>query len=253
MPPAERGHQRAAADERPGARAHAAGDAAQGSRSPSHAPSASATQTAPAAAAAPSTEMTTPRPENNPPRPPTLQMQHKPRAKVRLGRCVRLRTANRSRSGAQQPPESPEALMKSAVSQAYRQQTRQTRRRERRAPEGPSALLHFVLDLRALREALVPLALDCAVVDEHILAPVVRRDEAIALVVAEPLDRPGCHLYTSLDCITNVQRKAQAKTGTRSHSTVVADDTSSTRTKASAPNVVLETELREEISRTQAL
>jgi hypothetical protein len=68
------------------------------------------------------------------------------------------------------------------------------------------------------------------VVDEHVLAPVIRRDEPVALVVAEPLHGSGCHLYTSLDCITNVQRKAQAETGTRSHSPAVADDTSSRRT-----------------------
>src|SRR6266540_3856870 len=102
-------------------------------------------------------------------------------------------------------------------------------------------LLHLVLDLRALGEALVALALDRAVVDEHVLARVIRRDEAVALVVAEPLHGSGCHLDTSLDCFTNVQRKAQAKTresstssrgsaGTRSHSPVVADDTSSRRT-----------------------
>src|SRR6266536_5290342 len=90
--------------------------------------------------------------------------------------------------------------------------------------------LHFVLDLRALREALVARALDRAVVDEHVLAPVIGRDEAVALVVAKPLHGSGCHLDTSLDRVTNVQRKAQAKTGTRSHSPVVADDTSSRRT-----------------------
>src|SRR5262249_47635393 len=62
------------------------------------------------------------------------------------------------------------------------------------------------------------LAADRAVVDEDVLAPLVLRDEAVALVVSEPLHGSGCHVYTSLDCVTNVQRKAEAKTGTRSNS-----------------------------------
>src|SRR5262249_57759085 len=79
-------------------------------------------------------------------------------------------------------------------------------------------ILSFVLHLRPLGEALVSLAADRAVVDEDVLAPLVLRDEAVALVVAEPLHGSGCHVYTSLDCVTNVQRKAEAKTGTRSNS-----------------------------------
>src|SRR5438874_2811144 len=79
-------------------------------------------------------------------------------------------------------------------------------------------ILNFVLHLRPFGEALVPLAADRAVVDEDVLAPVVLRDEAVALVVAEPLHGSGCHVYTSLDCVTNVQRKAQAETGTRFNS-----------------------------------
>src|SRR6266487_5906203 len=78
--------------------------------------------------------------------------------------------------------------------------------------------LNFVLHFRPLGEALVPLAADRAVVDEDVLASIVLRDEAVALVVAEPLHGSGCHIYTSLDCVTNVQRKAQAETGTRSNS-----------------------------------
>src|SRR5207244_2483999 len=79
-------------------------------------------------------------------------------------------------------------------------------------------ILNFVLHLRPFGEALVPLAADRAVVDEDVLATIVLRDEAVALVVAEPLHGSGCHIYTSLDCVTNVQRKAQAETGTRSNS-----------------------------------
>jgi hypothetical protein len=47
--------------------------------------------------------------------------------------------------------------------------------------------------------------------DEDVLAAIVLDDEAVALVVAEPLHGSGCHIYTSLDCVTNVQRKAKAK------------------------------------------
>src|SRR2546425_109385 len=79
-------------------------------------------------------------------------------------------------------------------------------------------LLNFVLHFRPFGEALVPLATDRAVVDEDVLATVVLRDEAVALVVAEPLHGSGCHIYPPLDCVTNVQRKAQAETGTRSNS-----------------------------------
>ncbi len=83
-------------------------------------------------------------------------------------------------------------------------------------PLGPSSTSYstFTPSSRLLK----PSPADRAEVDEHVLASIVLRDEAVALVVAEPLDGSGCHLCTSLDCVTNVQRKAQAKTGTRSHS-----------------------------------
>src|SRR5438105_507783 len=86
-------------------------------------------------------------------------------------------------------------------------------------------ILNFVLHLRPLGEALVPLAADRAVMDEDVLAPIILRDEAVTLVVAEPLHGSSCHIYTSLDCVTNVQRKAQAKTGTRSNSCGHANST----------------------------
>src|SRR5205823_11903372 len=73
------------------------------------------------------------------------------------------------------------------------------------------AILNFVLHFRPFGEVLVPLAADRAVVDEDVLATVVLRDEAVALVVAEPLHGSGCHIYTSPDCVTNVQRKAQSQ------------------------------------------
>src|SRR5205809_7703307 len=49
------------------------------------------------------------------------------------------------------------------------------------------ALLAVVAHLRALGERLEAAALDRAVVDEQILAVVIRRDESEALLVAEPL------------------------------------------------------------------
>src|SRR3954453_8627807 len=56
---------------------------------------------------------------------------------------------------------------------------------------------HFgvVADLRALSERLEAVAGDAAVVHEEVLALVVGRDEAEALVVAEPLDGSGCHMF----------------------------------------------------------
>src|SRR5437667_12819267 len=72
-------------------------------------------------------------------------------------------------------------------------------------------LLNFVLHFRPFGEALVPLAADRAVMDEDVLASIVLRDEAVALVVAEPLHGSGCHIYTSLDRLTNVQPKAQSQ------------------------------------------
>jgi hypothetical protein len=49
----------------------------------------------------------------------------------------------------------------------------------------PSALLGLVLDLRTLAERLVAVAGDRAVVDEQILAALVRGDEPVALVADE--------------------------------------------------------------------
>src|SRR5262249_28726695 len=63
------------------------------------------------------------------------------------------------------------------------------------------ALLTFArleLDLRVLAERLEPLTDDVGVVDEEVLATLVRRDEAVALRVVEPLHGSGCHIdYTS--------------------------------------------------------
>src|SRR6478609_6099941 len=49
------------------------------------------------------------------------------------------------------------------------------------------ALTALVLDLRAFDERLEPVAGDRGVMDKEILRPLVRRDEAVALRVVEPL------------------------------------------------------------------
>src|SRR5436190_10132627 len=50
------------------------------------------------------------------------------------------------------------------------------------------------LDLRTFRERLEALAGDACVVDEQILRSVIGGDEAVPLVVAEPLHSAGCQL-----------------------------------------------------------
>src|SRR3954449_1301031 len=54
--------------------------------------------------------------------------------------------------------------------------------------------LGVVGDLRALGERLEAVRVDPRVVDEEVLAALVRGDEAEALVVVEPLDGSGCHV-----------------------------------------------------------
>ena len=72
-------------------------------------------------------------------------------------------------------------------------------------PFGPSSTWYstFAPSARLLKPAA-----DRAVVDEDVLATIVLRDEAVTLVVVEPLHGSGCHIHTSFDCVTNVQRKA---------------------------------------------
>src|SRR5918995_3959199 len=56
------------------------------------------------------------------------------------------------------------------------------------------AFAELVFDLRALGERTEPVALDGGEVHERVLAPLIGGDEAEALLVAEPLHDPGCHL-----------------------------------------------------------
>src|SRR5215216_5471479 len=60
--------------------------------------------------------------------------------------------------------------------------------------------LGLVLDLRALLERTVAVALDRAEMDEHVVGAIVGCDEPVALVVAEPLDGSGRHLASSSLC-----------------------------------------------------
>src|SRR3954471_8764581 len=57
------------------------------------------------------------------------------------------------------------------------------------------ACLRLVLDPRALGERAVAVGFDAAVVDEEVLAAFIGRDEAEALLVAEPLDGACCHVF----------------------------------------------------------
>src|SRR5215210_5477047 len=73
---------------------------------------------------------------------------------------------------------------------------RAARRLQLRDVDGLGALvpgLGVIGDLRALGQRLESVCVDAGVVDEEVLAPLVRRDEAEALVVVEPLDGSGCH------------------------------------------------------------
>src|SRR6266487_3841031 len=89
------------------------------------------------------------------------------------------------------------------------------------------AILDLVLHLRALRETLVPLTFDRAVMDEDVLASISRGDEAVPLLAVEPLHGSGCHIDTSPNRVRNAQRKgSQAKTGTRSNARRHLDSTS---------------------------
>src|SRR3954453_6580156 len=72
------------------------------------------------------------------------------------------------------------------------------------------ALLLVVADLRALGERLEAATLDRAVMDEEVLALVIGRDEAKALVVVEPLDGSCCHCSSLRDmCTANAEVQEQ--------------------------------------------
>src|SRR3954470_23165876 len=55
--------------------------------------------------------------------------------------------------------------------------------------------LRLVLHARALGERAVAIGFDAGVVDEEVLAALIGRDEAKALLVTEPLDGTCCHVF----------------------------------------------------------
>jgi len=60
-----------------------------------------------------------------------------------------------------------------------------------------AALARDELDLLTLLKGAEPLRLDVGVVDEEILAPVIRRDESVALLLIKPLHRAFTQLLFS--------------------------------------------------------
>src|SRR6187402_147262 len=74
------------------------------------------------------------------------------------------------------------------------------------------ALARLVLDLRALGEGLEPVAADAAVVDEEILATILRGDEPVSLAVVEPLNGSACHMKHLLTSLHEQVREAHKRT-----------------------------------------
>src|SRR5262249_24129845 len=78
--------------------------------------------------------------------------------------------------------------------------------------------LGVVGDLRPLGERLVAVAIDAGVVDEQVLAGLIGRDEAEALVVAEPLHCSGCYwLYLHGVCALRTRRCCEATAASARH------------------------------------
>src|SRR3954453_24030769 len=72
--------------------------------------------------------------------------------------------------------------------------------------------LGVIGDLRALGQRLEAVRVDAGVVDEQVLATLVRRDEAQALVAVEPLDGSGCHVIPPRLCALRTRRLPKATT-----------------------------------------
>src|SRR3954470_8796941 len=89
---------------------------------------------------------------------------------------------------------------------------------DQRDVDGLGALvpgLGLVGDLRALGEGAVAVGVDRGVVDEKILAGLVRRDEAEALLVAEPLHGSGSHVsaFLRLSCAAYLEEAGRLTYG----------------------------------------
>src|SRR4051794_24477458 len=100
------------------------------------------------------------------------------------------------------------------------------RRLQRGDVDGLRALvagLGVVGDLRVLGQQLEAVGVDAGVVDEEVLATVVRRDEAEALVVVEPLDGSGSHdVPPRRLCTANAEEAVTATTAGAEHCVVGA-------------------------------
>src|SRR5215213_8051663 len=73
------------------------------------------------------------------------------------------------------------------------------------------ALGRLVGHLGALFEGLEPTALYAGVVDEEILAPIIRRDKAVALLIAEPLHRSLGHAVAPTFLFLGLNRLSAAQ------------------------------------------
>src|SRR3954447_4959736 len=74
------------------------------------------------------------------------------------------------------------------------------------------ARLGVELDLCALGEGLESVASNSGVVYEQVLSAFIRSDEAEALVVVEPLNGSGCHVYWSSVFLSCCQRRKHVST-----------------------------------------
>src|SRR5262245_42176797 len=84
-----------------------------------------------------------------------------------------------------------------------------------------AALAHHVVgELLPLVQAAHSRALDCGNVNEHVLAAVVRLDEAESLLCIEELDCALCHLWPPLKTLTGVLRAARHRAALRPNPTL---------------------------------
>src|SRR3954470_23811975 len=79
------------------------------------------------------------------------------------------------------------------------------------------ARLLFVRHARALGQRAIAVAVDAGVMDEQVAVPLVGGDEPEALVVAEPLHRPGGHRQRVLRCPLVLRSEEEAPPARRPH------------------------------------
>src|SRR3954468_23684228 len=90
-------------------------------------------------------------------------------------------------------------------------------------------------DLRALSQRLEAVGVDAGVMDEEVLAALVRGNEAEALVVVEPLHGSGSHDFPPRPmCTANAEEAATATTAGAEHSVVERDAPDLNTTKRTA-------------------